>query len=58
MINYLLILKLINGNVCDKVTDISNKEQVSVVLRFDDSACDIKIFWNLLTLTITGEVLA
>ena len=28
--------------LCDEVTDISDKEQVSLVLRFVDSACDIR----------------
>ena len=59
-----LLLEIKNAKwysiLCDEVTDTSNKEQVSIVLRFVDSSCDIREefleFIN--TDRITGEVLA
>ena len=46
--------------LCDEVVDISNKEQVSIVLRFVDDKCDIREeFLDFRAVErITGEVLA
>lgn len=59
-----LLLEIKNAKwysiLCDEVTDTSNKEQVSIVLRFVDSSCDIREeFLEFITTDrITGEVLA
>ena len=42
--------------LCDEVSDVSNKEQVSIVIRFVDSNCIREDF--ILTERVTGEVLA
>ena len=46
--------------LCDEVTDVSNKEQVSIVIRFVDVSCNIREeFLEFVTTDrITGEVLA
>ena len=37
-----LLLEMLKDIPCDEVRDTSNKEQVSTVLRFVDSSCDIR----------------
>ena len=46
--------------LCDEVSDVSNKEQVSIVIRFVDSSnCIREEFLDfILTERVTGEVLA
>ena len=46
--------------LCDEETDVSNKEQVSIVIRFEDVSCNIREeFIDFVTTDrITGEVLA
>lgn len=46
--------------LCDEITDISTKEQLSLVIRFVDSSCNIReeFLDFILTDRITGEVVA